>query len=125
MNLLRHMIAVCLLTASSAEDDMAGLTEISPEEMMARLGQPSPEQKKMADAIKAGMPQWDADSDGRLSRDELRVHLQNLEVKREVELHCHLIHDNIVRCYACFQDEHTAATGDPLHSGSSQTLLRT
>ena len=83
MNLLRHMIAVCLLTASSAEDDMAGLTEISPEEMMARLGQPSPEQKKMADAIKAGMPQWDADSDGRLSRDELRVHLQNLEVKRE------------------------------------------
>jgi serine/threonine protein kinase len=26
------------------------------------------------------------------------------QVKREVDLHCHLVHENIVRCYACFQD---------------------
>ena len=26
------------------------------------------------------------------------------KVKREVDLHCHLVHENIVRCYACFQD---------------------
>ena len=80
---LSHNIAVCLLVACTAADDFDGLTEVSPEEMMARMGQPSPEQKKMADAIKAGMPQWDADSDGRLSRDELRSHLEKLEVKRE------------------------------------------